>query len=137
MLGLDFTLSAPAGYAFPDEFERRLKEKYPGFSAVVEPDPARAAADCDIVYTDVWASMGQEAETEVRAKAFSTYRVDARLMKLAAPHAIFLHCLPAQRGEEATSEVLDGPRSRVIPQAGNRLHFQKALLLRLAGVQGR
>lgn len=134
VLGLEFTLAAPPGYAFPDEFDRRLNERYPGFACAVEPDPARAVAGCDIVYTDVWASMGQEAEAEVRAKAFESFRVDAALLKRAAPHAIFLHCLPAKRGEEATSEVLDGPQSRVIRQAGNRLHFQKALLLWLAGV---
>ena len=81
------------------------------------------------MYTDVWASMGQEAEAERRREAFAPFQVDDELLGRARPGAIFLHCLPAHRGEEVSAEVLDGPQSRVIAQAANRLHFQKALLL--------
>ncbi len=87
----------------------------------------------DVVYTDVWASMGQEAEAARRAKAFSGYQVDGKMFGLARPDAIFLHCLPAHRGEEVTSEVVDHPRSRVFDQAENRLHSMKAILLELLG----
>ena len=89
---------------------------------------ARAVDDADVVYTDVWASMGQESETESRKAIFDPYRVDSELLGLARPNSIFLHCLPARRGEEVTNEVLEGPSSLVFPQAANRLHFQKALL---------
>ena len=95
---------------------------------MVENDPAKAVRGADAVYTDVWASMGQESETESRREVFAPYRVDAPLMAQANPSAIFLHCLPAHRGEEVTDAVLDGPQSRVIPEAANRLHLQKALL---------
>ena len=84
-----------------------------------------------VVNTDVWASMGQEAEAEVRRNAFKGYTVDADLMKLADPKAIFLHCLPAHRGEEVAADVIDGPQSRVWDEAENRLHVQKALLATL------
>ncbi len=134
LLGLEFTLAAPSGYGFPAEFEARMKTHFPGFSYEVRTDPRRAVAGADVVYTDVWASMGQEAEAELRRSAFEPFRVDADLMSRAGPKAIFLHCLPARRGEETTSEVLDGAQSRVIPQAANRLHFQKALLLDLLEV---
>ncbi len=87
----------------------------------------------DIVYTDVWASMGQEAEAARRAKAFSGYQVDGKMFRLARPDAIFLHCLPAHRGEEVTNEVVDHSRSRVFDQAENRLHSMKAILLELLG----
>jgi ornithine carbamoyltransferase len=85
------------------------------------------------VTTDVWASMGQEEEAERRRLDFAGYTVDAGLMERAAPDAIFLHCLPAHRGEEVTAEVIDGPRSRVWDEAENRLHVQKAILLELMG----
>jgi ornithine carbamoyltransferase len=84
--------------------------------------------NADVINTDVWASMGQEEETELRRRAFLGYHVDAALMSRAADHAIFLHCLPAHRGEEVTDEVIEGPQSRVFDQAENRLHAQKALL---------
>ena len=85
----------------------------------------------DVVYTDVWASMGQEAEAEARKKVFVPFRVDGRLMGLAKADAIFMHCLPAHRGDEVTSEVLDSPQSVVFHQAENRLHAQKALMFAL------
>ncbi|MCL6481165.1 MAG: ornithine carbamoyltransferase [Firmicutes bacterium] len=96
-------------------------------------DPAEAVTQAQAVYTDVWASMGQEAETAVREKIFAPYQVNEALLALAAPDAVFLHCLPAHRGQEVTSGVLDSPRSLVYEQAENRLHVQKAILLALLG----
>jgi ornithine carbamoyltransferase len=96
-------------------------------------DPSEAVRGANVVYTDVWASMGQEAEAEERKAKFAPYQVDEGLMDLAAEDAIFLHCLPAHRGEEATTGVIDGSRSRVFEQAENRLHAQKALLYLLMG----
>ena len=96
-------------------------------------DPREAAKGATVVTTDVWASMGQEEEQEVRAKAFKGYIVDDALMKLAAPNAIFLHCLPAHRGEEVSTAVIDGPQSRVWDEAENRLHIQKAIMAALMG----
>ena len=91
-------------------------------------DPEKAVRNADIVYTDVWASMGQESEHAKRVNAFRGYQVDANLMKLAAPNALVMHCLPAHRGEEIAAEVIDGPQSVVFDQAENRLHAQKAVL---------
>ena len=99
----------------------------------LEPDPKKAVKGADIVYTDVWASMGQEHEADQRREVFKPYQVNEALLGRARPDAIFLHCLPAHRGEEVTSGVLDGPQSRAIPQAANRMHFQMALLLWLIG----
>jgi len=95
--------------------------------------PEEAVEGAHAVNTDVWASMGQEQEAEVRRRAFKGYTVDAELMKLADPTAIFLHCLPAHRGEEVTADVIEGPQSRVWDEAENRLHVQKALLAVLMG----
>jgi ornithine carbamoyltransferase len=94
-------------------------------------DVNAAAAGADAIYTDVWASMGQEKEREERARIFTGYRVDADLMALAKPRAIFLHCLPAHRGDEVTDEVIDGPRSRVWGEAENRWFTEQALLYTL------
>ena len=91
-------------------------------------DPLEAASGADVVTTDVWASMGQEEEHERRARALNRYQVNAQLMASAAKDAIFLHCLPAHRGEEVTADVIDGPQSRVWDEAENRLHVQKALM---------
>jgi ornithine carbamoyltransferase len=95
--------------------------------------PLEAASGADVITTDVWASMGQEAEQELRAAAFAGFRVDEGIMAAARPHAIFLHCLPAHRGEEVTESVLEGPQSRVWDEAENRLHAQKALMALLMG----
>jgi ornithine carbamoyltransferase len=100
-----------------------------GGSVRVTHDPAEAVKEADVLYTDVWASMGQEAEAAERALVFSTYRIDEALVEMAAPDAIVLHCLPAHRGQEISDEVIDGPHSVVWDQAENRLHTQKALLL--------
>lgn len=129
LLGVQFVLAAPPGYAFPEPFRARFRAKFPDLPLVVDHDPRNALLGADVVYTDVWASMGQEQEADARKSAFEPFQVSASLMAKAKPEAIFLHCLPAHRGEEVTSEVLDGPQSRIVPQAGNRLHVQKALLM--------
>lgn len=128
-MGLEVRVAHPEGHA-PDvgvvaEAERRARTS--GGRVVVTTDPRAAAEGADAVYTDVWVSMGQEGR-EDPAERFAPYRIDAALMALAAPRAIALHCLPAHRGEEITADVLDGPTSRVLDQAENRLHAQKALL---------
>jgi ornithine carbamoyltransferase len=104
-----------------------------GANVTLTPDPREAVAGADVVTTDVWASMGQEDEASARAAAFAGFTVNADLMHLAADSAIFLHCLPAHRGEEVSDDVLEGPRSRVWDEAENRLHVQKALLATLMG----
>ncbi len=104
-----------------------------GGSIELTNDPAEAVAGADVVYTDVWASMGQEAEAKARQQVFRPYQVNARLMRRAGAKALFMHCLPAHRGQEVTDEVIDGPKSIVYDQAENRLHIQKAILLALLG----
>jgi ornithine carbamoyltransferase len=126
--GVNFILACPKGYEYPEAFAARFVETFPDVPLTIEHDPSLAVKDADVVYTDVWASMGQESEHESRKAIFDPYRVDNTLLSLAKPNAIFLHCLPARRGEEVTNEVLEGPSSLVFPQAANRLHFQKALL---------
>ncbi len=113
-------------------FELRLASKKSGCVMVTEV-PEEAVEGAHVVNTDVWASMGQEGEAEARRNAFKGYTVDSDLMRLADPKAIFLHCLPAHRGEEVTADVIDGPQSRVWDEAENRLHVQKALLATLMG----
>jgi ornithine carbamoyltransferase len=129
LLGARFVLTGPAGYDFPGDFRARFAAKFPGVPLADERDPHKAVKAADVVYTDVWASMGQEHEADQRREVFAPYQVNEGLMSRAREDAIFLHCLPAHRGEEVTSGVLDGPQSRVIPQAANRMHFQMALLL--------
>jgi len=102
-------------------------------SITVTHDPAAALAGADAVYTDVWTSMGQEEESAERQRLFAPYQVNSGLLALAKPDAIFMHCLPAKRGEEVTDEVMECPRSAVFDQAENRLHAQKALLAMLLG----
>jgi ornithine carbamoyltransferase len=133
LLGLEFVLTGPRGYTFPAEFRARYSAKFPGVPLVEEYDPKKALRGADVVYTDVWASMGQENELDQRREVFRPFQVNETLLARARPDAIFLHCLPAHRGEEVSSGVLDGPRSQVIPQAANRMHFQTALLLWLLG----
>jgi ornithine carbamoyltransferase len=130
LLGFELRLACPAGYQ-PDAGVRQRND---GKAAIrLLRDPAEAAEGAHVVTTDVWASMGQEAEAEARRKAFTGYVVDEALMTRAAREAIFLHCLPAHRGEEVTDGVIEGPRSRVWDEAENRLHIQKALLAALMG----
>lgn len=130
-VGVRFVLSAPKGYGFDKAFLQTYRERITTEPIVEDPDPRRAAAGADVLYTDVWTSMGQEEQTQKRRKAFAPFQVNADLVRLAAPHCKVLHCLPAHRGEEITEEVLEGPHSVVFPQAGNRMHVQKALLVRL------
>lgn len=127
---IHFVLAAPQGY-WPDEsVVQRAKEAGVG-SVEIMSNPSAAVRGADIVYTDVWTSMGQEAETEVRRKAFAGFQVNAQLMKEAPSDCLVMHCLPAHRGEEITADVIDGPGSIVFDQAENRLHVQKAVLTRL------
>jgi ornithine carbamoyltransferase len=125
------TIAHPEGHG-PDPRVIGLAAKL-GDAPTITEDPQEGVAGARVVYTDVWASMGQEAEAEERKKKFMPYQVNEELMSRAAPGAIFLHCLPAHRGEEVTAGVIDGPQSRVFDQAENRLHAQKALLYLLLG----
>lgn len=127
-MGMTMTMAVPKGYRFGDEFHELLEKEVPGFKLEVTDDPVAAVRDAAAVYTDVWASMGQEAEREQRARDFAAYQVNAELMSHTKPKTIFLHCLPARRGEEVTDDVMDGPQSAIIQQAGNRLHAQKGIL---------
>lgn len=135
MVGLSVRVAHPAGYA-PDAGivarARELAEAH-GAQILVTTDALEAATGADALYTDVWASMGQEDEAAARLAVFAPYRVTPELMAAAAPEAIFLHCLPAHRGEEVAAEVIDSAASRVFDQAENRLHAQKALLVTLVG----
>jgi ornithine carbamoyltransferase len=126
LLGMRFVLASPDGYGFDDAFVQRCHQQT-GAEPVQVRD-TKAVASADVVYTDVWTSMGQEAEREERQRKFKDYQVNAALMKRAPKHARVMHCLPANREEEVTSEVLDGEQSIVFPQAANRMHAQKALL---------
>ena len=130
VLGFELTLACPEGYdPNPMIFQRAASKA----KVRVVRDPAEAADKADVVNTDVWASMGQEDEQAVREKAFKGYYVDATIMKRAKADAIFLHCLPAHRGEEVAAEVIDGAQSRVWDEAENRLHIQKAIMAVLMG----
>ncbi|MCE2940264.1 MAG: ornithine carbamoyltransferase [Gemmatimonadota bacterium] len=129
--GFTLRLACPAGYE-PDPATLG-RAAVAGADVRVVRDPYEAATGAHVVTTDVWASMGHEDEQEARAAAFAGFCVDAALMRAADPQAIFLHCLPAHRGEEVTADVLDGPRSRVWDEAENRLHIQKAIMAVLMG----
>jgi ornithine carbamoyltransferase len=132
-LGIDLRFACPDGYE-PDPLimDLALAGKTSGAIELFR-DPRDAVRGADAVYTDSWYSMGQESEADVRAPIFRRYQINAELMSYAAPNAIAMHCLPAHRGQEITDEVMDGPASAVYDQAENRLHAQKALLLRLLG----
>jgi ornithine carbamoyltransferase len=130
LLGFELRLACPEGYE-PNHEIFEAAQKAATVSIVEDPD--EAVRDAHVVTTDVWASMGQEADAEARRLAFKGYTVDSNMMGLAADDAIFLHCLPAHRGEEVSAEVIDGPQSRVFNQAENRLHAQKALVAKLMG----
>jgi ornithine carbamoyltransferase len=134
-LGLEVRLAHPAGYAPNARIVERAEDlaRASGGRIAFTSDPAEAVAGASVVYTDAWTSMGQEAETEERRDAFAAYQVNDRLLAAAGPDAVVMHCLPAHRGEEITSEVMDGPRSIIFDQSENRLHVQKALLVELIG----
>lgn len=127
-LGMRFVMATPEGYRFEANFLPRLRVKYPKFEFEVFDRPEDAVRDALVVYTDVWTSMGQEAEAEKRRRDFHAYQVNGRLMAHTQKGAVFMHCLPAHRGEEVTDEVIDGPQSVVIQQAANRMHVQKGIL---------
>jgi ornithine carbamoyltransferase len=130
VLGFELRLACPAGYQPDPGIVARNAART---KVLLTQNPAEAVRGAHVVNTDVWASMGQEAEQAERAKAFAGYIVDAALMRLADPGAIFLHCLPAHRGEEVADAVIEGPQSRVWDEAENRLHVQKALMATLMG----
>ena len=127
-LGVRFILAAPEGYHFDEPFVQTYRRLLPKAELTQNGEPRHAMADADVIYTDVWTSMGQEAEREQRLQKFQPFQVNGDLLALAPRHARLMHCLPAHRGEEVTSDVLDGERSVVFQQAGNRMHAQKALL---------
>ncbi|MCJ7644851.1 MAG: ornithine carbamoyltransferase [Candidatus Aminicenantes bacterium] len=133
--GTKMAVATPAGYEpNPEIVQQALEDgNATGFSLKLTADPAEAASGADAVYTDVWASMGQEAEKEKRARIFAPYQVNAKLMSHAKSDALFMHCLPAHRGDEVTDEVIDSPNSVVYDEAENRLHVQKVIMLLLMG----
>ena len=132
-VGMHIVSASPAGYE-PDPSVLDLARQFAaasGGSVEVTSDPHEAVRDADVIYTDVWASMGQEAEREQRLRVFPPYQVNARLVSEARPGVIVMHCLPAHRGEEITDEAIEGPHSVVFDQAENRMHAQKAVLVYL------
>ncbi len=132
--GVNFTIATPAGYDLSEEdfdIAERLKSGSASFTQMR--DPVKAVAEADVIYTDVWTSMGQEAEREERLKVFPPYQINDELLSKAKPETIAMHCLPAHRGEEISAEVADGPRAVVFQQAENRMHAQKAILVELLG----
>ena len=134
LLGLHLSLACPAGYdPDPERIERARRDGHPRTKIEVVRSPAEAVRGASVVSTDVWASMGEEAQATARARAFAAFCVDEKLVGLATADAVVLHCLPAHRGEEITDAVLEGPRSAVFEQAENRLHAQKAVLLWVLG----
>ncbi|MFQ5926588.1 MAG: ornithine carbamoyltransferase [Terriglobia bacterium] len=134
-LGVTLGIATPPGYepAADVLHQARAEAAATGAPILLVHDPREAVRGADAVYTDVWTSMGQEAEREQRRQLFLPYQVNAKLFAEAKPDAVFLHCLPARRGEEVTDEVMDSPRSIIYDQAENRLHIQKAILLALLG----
>ena len=131
-MGMHMTMASPAGYMLSeDDLDDAQALNQHGVQIEVFEDPAKAVADADVIYTDVWTSMGQEAETAVRLKVFPPYQINQQLLAHAKPDCLVLHCLPAHRGEEITDEVADGPNSVLFLQAANRLHAQKAILAKL------
>ncbi|MCX6122543.1 MAG: ornithine carbamoyltransferase [Ignavibacteriales bacterium] len=138
-VGMNFTAVTPAGLLPDTNVINRAKEIAASTGARIEfsSNPAEGVRDADVIYTDVWVSMGQEADRETKMKAFSGFQVNAELLKNAKPTAVFMHCLPAHRGEEVTDEVMDSPQSIVFDEAENRLHTQKAILYTLLKGQSR
>jgi ornithine carbamoyltransferase len=130
-VGMDIAVASPAGYTVKSHYVEMARQDAAAAGTRIEltSDPRQAVRGASAVYTDVWASMGQEDEAAKRLQAFHGFQVDAALMAAARPDAVFLHCLPAHRGEEVAAEVADGPQSRIFDEAENRLHVQKAILL--------
>ncbi len=134
-MGAELALATPKGYEFDQTFIDLLQSECPDLKLTVTQDPFEAVCGAAAVYTDVWASMGQEKEQEQRCLDFADYQVNSRLMQSAPNDAVFMHCLPAKRGEEVTDEVIDSPNSVVVQQAGNRMHVQKGIIMWLLGSQ--
>jgi ornithine carbamoyltransferase len=136
LAGMTVRCATPPGFEPIPQVVHRAEEIAAGTGGAIEilHDPVEAATEADVLYTDVWASMGQEAEADERALVFPAYQLSQKLVDVAAPGVVVLHCLPAHRGQEITDEVIDGPHSAVWDQAENRTHTQKALLLRLLGL---
>lgn len=134
LAGIEFRVSNPPDYGFGDADLERIRAA--GCEVQLVEDPVAAVGGAHAVYTDAWYSMGQEAERLTRTEAFAAWRVDAEVMAAAREDAVFLHCLPAHRGDEVTDEVLDGPASRVWPQAANRMHTARGLLVWLLDRSG-
>jgi ornithine carbamoyltransferase len=136
-VGMDIAIACPANFSPDPQIIARAKSiaAVGGTQVVVTQSPQEAVSQAQIVYTDVWASMGQETESDARIPVFQPYQVNRELLALTDPNSIVLHCLPAHRGEEITEDVLEGTRSRVWDQAENRLHAQKALLVSLLGFE--
>ncbi|MDR1536343.1 MAG: ornithine carbamoyltransferase [Planctomycetota bacterium] len=125
--GVRLVWSGPAGYRLEPSYIEMVREKLGGVDFAEEPDPRKAVAGADVVYTDVWASMGQEAEAGRREDAFKPYQVNAGLLAAAPPEAVVMHCLPAHRGAEITDEAMDGGQSAVYDQAENRMHVYRGI----------
>ena len=132
MVGMRFRLLGPSSYFMPESAVQAILDRYPQADIEMGSDPKGVLSGADFLYTDVWTSMGQEAEMAVRREAFQPFQLNASLLKHAASNCKVLHCLPARRGEEITDEVMDGQHSMVVEQAGNRMHAQKGLLIWLA-----
>jgi len=135
-LGVEFSIAAPKGYEFPNEFLESLHKSCPDIKFTATNDPHEAVQGASAVYTDVWTSMGQEKEKLQREHDFANFQVNEQVMASAPDDALFMHCLPAHRGEEVTDAVLDSPNSVVVQQAGNRMHVQKGVLAWLLGMHG-
>jgi ornithine carbamoyltransferase len=137
LTGVNITLASPKGYEPKQEFLAAAEalaasaDDTPTGTVTCVTDPSDAVAGADAIYTDQWASMGQESEADLRQQIFASYQVNGQMMSLASPNAVFMHCLPARRGNEVTDEVMDSPQSIVFDQAENRMHVQKAILLLL------
>lgn len=131
--GMDISVASPRGYECDGTITEQARHaaKKSGSKVLLTEDPEEAIRDADVVYTDTWISMGQEAEKELRLKVFTPYQVNKKLFSLAKEDAMFLHCLPAYRGYEVTEDVIDGPNSNVFEEAENRLHMQKAIMVTL------
>jgi ornithine carbamoyltransferase len=134
-LGMRMVMGTPSKYQFDEKSLAWIKKQSPNLDITVTTDPNEAVRDAVAIYTDVWASMGQETEREIRCRDFAGYQINGALMQKAQKGAFFMHCLPAHRGEEVTDEVIDGPQSVVIQQAANRMHVQKGILAWMLGAK--
>ncbi len=134
--GAGLVMATPRQYQFPAEDLAWIRQQAPELKLSVTTDPVAAVSDACAVYTDVWASMGQERQRAARRRDFAPFQVNARLMAHTQQGTVFMHCLPARRGEEVTDEVIDGPQSVVVQQAANRMHVQKGILAWLLGTKG-